>query len=332
MSSPTLNHQDYYKQLVLAQQFIEEHDNFLVVSHISPDGDAASSTFAMGWMLKQLNKSFTMINEGKIPDKFDYLWGKDQVIDYSATTVNASYKYVISVDCADFERIGKVKELFSGDVMLLNIDHHPTNDYFGAVNLIKDDAAATAELLYDLCENLQIPWQEDLAVCIYTGLMTDTGGFRYSNTTPKVMQIAAKLLQYGVNGHQLAEDLLEKLTLSHILLLKIALSSLTFSLNHKVGWICVTNADIEKTQASHEDLEGLVNYPRNIEGIEVGLLFKEVDKTTVKVSFRSAGRVDVSLIAKELGGGGHMRASGCTVEGSMDQVIPQVLSLIERVL
>ncbi len=332
MSNPTLNHHDYDKQLALAQQFIEQHDNFLVVSHVSPDGDAASSTFAMGWMLKQLNKSFMMINEGKMPEKFHYLWGNDQVIDYSSSEVAIPYKYVISLDCADFERIGKVKELFSNDVVLLNIDHHPTNDYFGSVNLIKEDAAATAELLYDLCEKLQIPWQEDLAVCIYTGLITDTGGFRYSNTTPKVMEIAAKLLQFGVNGHQLAADLLEKLTLSHILLLKIALTSLTFSLNHKVGWICVTNEDIEKTHASHEDLEGLVNYPRNIEGVEVGLLFKEVDKTTTKVSFRSAGRVDVSLIAKELGGGGHMRASGCTVEGTMDRVIPQVLSLIERVL
>lgn len=332
MSNVTLNHLDYDKQLLLAQQFIEQHDNFLVVSHVSPDGDAASSTSAMGWMLKQLNKSFTMINEGKMPDKFRYLWRNDQVIDYSSSTLNASYKHVITVDCADYERIGKVQELFSNDVVLLNIDHHPTNDYFGAVNLIKDDAAATAELLYDLCEKLQIPWHEDLAICIYTGLMTDTGGFRYSNTTPKVMQIAAKLLQHGVNGHQLAEDLLEKLTMSHILLLKIALSSLTFSLNHKVGWICVTNEDIEKTQASHEDLEGLVNYPRNIEGVEVGLLFKEVDKITIKVSFRSAGRVDVSLIAKELGGGGHMRASGCTVVGPMDQVILQVLALIERVL
>lgn len=322
----------YEDQLAAAKHFIERHDDFLVVSHIYPDGDAASSTFAMGWILKHLNKRFTMINEGALPHKFDYLWGSDIITDYSSMPPDRTFDHVIALDCADYARIGKVQQLFNERMVMLNIDHHPTNDYFGTVHLIKTDAAATAEVLYDLAEKLQIPWTFELANCIYTGILTDTGGFRYSNTSPRIMQMAANLLQYGVSGHQLAEELLEKLTFSHIFLLKRVLSTLSFSPDNRIGWVSVTMEDIEQTKASNEDLEGLVNYPRNVEGVEVGILFKEIDKERVKVSLRSTGKVDVSAIAQELGGGGHIRAAGCTVAGALSDVIDQVVIKLGKVL
>ncbi len=322
----------YEGQLEHARHFIEEHDHFLVVAHVNPDGDAASSTFAMGWLLNRLGKQFTMVNEDPIPKKFSYLWGYDQLTEFAHLPENLIIQAVISVDCADESRMGKLRERFPANVPLLNIDHHPTNDYFGLVHLIREDAAATVELLFDLTAKLGLQMTKELAECIYTGLLTDTGGFRYSNTSPEVMRIASDLLQHGVQGHQLAETVLETITRSHISVLQRALGTLTFAYEHRICWISVSAADIELTQATPEDLEGLIQYPRNIEGVEVGLLFKQVDANRVKISFRSSGNVDVAKVAKSFGGGGHVRASGCTVDGSLEEVIEQVVAEVGRAL
>jgi phosphoesterase RecJ-like protein len=236
------------------------------------------------------------------------------------------------VDCADEARIGQVKERFAADAKLLNIDHHPTNDYFGDVQLIREDAAATVEILYDLAGTLQLPVEGELAAAIFCGLLTDTGGFRYSNTTPKVMRIAAELLAGGVEGHRLAELVLEKITYAHITVLKQALNTLSFNEDRQISWITVSQDDIRMTGATSEDMDGLILYPRNIEGVEVGLLFKQTDEQTVKVSFRSNGKADVAAIAQRFGGGGHVRASGCTLKGGLQEVVERVVKEVGQSL
>ncbi|MEX1031042.1 MAG: bifunctional oligoribonuclease/PAP phosphatase NrnA [Paenibacillaceae bacterium] len=318
-------------QLDQAKRFILEENNFLVVSHVQPDGDAISSTIAIGLILRSLNKSFIMINEDKTPIKFDYLSGYENILHADIIdAVPRQYRNIIAVDCADFSRIGIVQNWFEDNPIILNIDHHPTNDQYGTIPLIQAEAAATAEILFYLIEALGIEWTKSLADCIYTGLLTDTGGFRYSNTSPEVMKIASKMLEFGVIGHQLAEHLLERIAFSHIIILKRALTSLSFAANNQIGWVLVSQADIIESQASNEDLEGLVNYPRNIEGVEVGLLFKEITPSIVKVSFRSAGKVDVAAIAHRLGGGGHTRASGCTLNMTMDEAVPFIVNEIQQ--
>ncbi|WP_127580700.1 DHH family phosphoesterase [Paenibacillus koleovorans] len=320
----------YEQQLVSAERFIRANDDFLVVAHVNPDGDAASSTFAVGWLLDRLGKRYTLANDDAIPSKFAYLWGYSQLLTLDRLPEGATYRAVISVDCADESRIGQIRERIAPDAELLNIDHHPTNDYFGKHQLIRADAAATVELLYELAEQLQVPVTRELADCIYTGLLTDTGGFRYSNTSPHVMQIASDLLQHGVEGYKLAENLLEKITKSHIAVLQRALGTLSFAYDHKICWISVSAEDMAVTNATPEDLDGLIQYPRNIEGVEVGLLFKQADERKVKVSFRSAGSVDVAQVAKTFGGGGHVRASGCTLEGELQEVIARVVEEVGR--
>jgi phosphoesterase RecJ-like protein len=322
MSTEFLDQEPSYKQqLKAAAAFINEHNDFLVVSHIQPDGDAASSTYVMGYMLERLGKAFTMINEGAMPTKFDYLWGSDRVIDFSRQQPDRPFHNVISVDCADFSRMGKISALFDDRAQLLNIDHHPTNDRFGSCQLIKEDAAATVQILYDLAAELLLSPTLEFGECIYTGLLTDTGGFRYSNTSPQVMQIGANLLALGVPGAVIAEQVLERLTYSQIVLLQKALSTLAFSHNRQLAWLSVTLDDLKQSGASSEDLDGLVNYPRNVEGVEVGMLFKEKEPGVVKVSLRSAGKVDVARIAQSMGGGGHVRAAGCTILGTLEQTI-----------
>ncbi|MBP1991291.1 DHH family phosphoesterase [Paenibacillus eucommiae] len=326
-------HDHAYKlQLQAAAEFINRQDDFLVVSHIQPDGDAASSTFAMGWILKQLGKSFTLINEGLIPAKFDFLRNTDPIIDFSSERPSRRFQNVISVDCADFSRMGQISTLFDDQVQLLNIDHHPTNDRFGTCHLIKHDAAATVQILYDLSVELQITPFMEFATCIYTGLLTDTGGFRYSNTSPEVMLIGARLLALGVQGSVIAEQVLERVTFSQLILLQKALSTLAFSHDRKLSWITVSQQDLIQSGASSDDLDGLVNYPRNVEGVEVGMLFKEKEPGVVKVSLRSAGNVDVASIAQALGGGGHVRAAGCTLFETLEQAVKIMIQEVGKEL
>ncbi|AFH64190.1 DHH family phosphoesterase [Paenibacillus caseinilyticus] len=317
---------DYTASLRAAAEYIREGDDFLVVSHMQPDGDAAGSTFAVAWMLQALNKNYTLINEGTMPEKYMYMAaGVGTLYAYDRNPPERKFERVISVDCADYGRIGRVRECLSPQASLLNIDHHATNDLFGAVNLVHPDAAATVEVLYDLVQELGLPLTEGLCSCIYSGLLTDTGGFRYSNTSPKVLGIAADLLGRGVKGHELAERLLETMSYGQVSLLKRSLNTLSFSADKRIAWLTVSTEDREATGASSDDMDGLVNYARNVEGVEVGMLFKEKEPGVIKVSLRSGGRADVAAIAQAFGGGGHVKAAGCTFLGTMEEAVNTVV-------
>ncbi|MFD1177238.1 bifunctional oligoribonuclease/PAP phosphatase NrnA [Paenibacillus puldeungensis] len=315
-----------------SKEFLTEHDQFLVVSHVQPDGDAVSSTLVVGWLLSCLGKKCVMVNEGPIPKRMAYLWNADQIQDLSQQPLDQKFSHVICVDCADFKRVGKTKELFAENAKILNIDHHPTNDGYGMFNLIVPNAAATVEILFDLIQYMNLELNEQAATAIYTGLLTDTGGFRYSSTSPKVMAIASKLLEYGVDGPGLSELLLEQMTLPQLRLLTSALNALQLSEDGKISWVTITDEDLQATGAIHEDMEGIVNYPRNIQGVEVGLLFKVIDEHAVKVSMRSAGKVDVAKVAQSFGGGGHVRAAGARIEGTLDTIIPRVIEQVKQQL
>lgn len=271
-----------------------------------------------------------MLNEGQIPQRMEYLWHADQIVNLSEGSLPRQYSHVICVDCADFQRVGLTQQHFASDALILNIDHHPTNNGYGAVNLIKPDAAATAEILFDLLKTFELKWDIDIATAIYTGLLTDTGGFRYSNTSPKVMAAVSELLALGVNGPDLAETLLEEMTLPQVKVLNRALSTLQLSPEGDIAWVYVTPQDMLDCGAANEDLEGIVNYPRNIRGVEVGILFKVIDDHAVKASLRSAGKVDVALLAQAFGGGGHTRAAGARINGSLEEAVAQVLEEVKR--
>lgn len=318
---------DYFHMLQAAQRFIEENDHFLVVSHLHPDGDAISSTLAIGWILNQLGKNYTLYNDDPIPGKFKFLWNHEQIRNQSATEMaSIRYERVIAVDCADFSRVGQAVHLFADPYLLLNIDHHSTNHQFGQVNIVRTEAAATAEIIYDLIVHLGLNWDADIAACIYTGLLTDTGGFRYSNTTAKVLAIASEMMSYGADGSKLSERLLEKMSFPQFQLLQKALASINFAFDRKAAWVVLTQEDYERTGAMNEDSEGIVNYALNIEGVHVGMLFKEISPGEVKVSLRSSGAVNVAELAMSLGGGGHVRASGCTLHCSLSEAVTQILN------
>ncbi|MGC5324072.1 DHH family phosphoesterase [Brevibacillus sp. SYSU BS000544] len=323
---------DYVTSLMQAAQFMRNHDRFLVISHVSPDGDTTGSALATCLLLRQLGKQYVVVNEGETPKTFGFLPRYDEILNLAKDQIDETFTHVIAVDAADSKRMGKVQHLFAPDVQLVNIDHHPTNDCFGTINVIRTDAAATAEIMFELLEAGGFTLDNEIATCIYTGLLTDTGGFRYSNTTSNVMQIAAKLLTYGVKPGEIAERCLESITMQHVNILRRALQSLTLTHNNLVASMRVSNQDIVETGATSEDMAGLVNYGRNIEGVEVGLLLTETKPGVVKVGLRSRSRIDVAQIAKSVGGGGHARAAGCTLEGNITEIEQTILAKITEVL
>ncbi|WP_274651501.1 DHH family phosphoesterase [Paenibacillus humicola] len=322
----------YERQLEEALAFMRAGERFLVVSHVQPDGDAISSTVVADWMLRRLGKETVLLSESAIPAKLGFLRTANTIVNYRQQPPAEKFDRIVAVDCADFRRIGLPSELFAEGAQLLNIDHHPTNDSFGAVNVIRTDAAATVEILYDLIDHAGLTPDPEAAAAIYTGLITDTGGFRYSNTSPRVMEVASRMLALGAPGHWIADHLLERMTKPQLLLLKKGLSRLAFSADNRVAWLHIDHADMADTAAAPDDLEGLVNYARNVEGVEVGILFKETSDGEVKVSMRSAGKADVAAIAQSFGGGGHVRAAGCRLEGPIPEAIERVVGAVSEAL
>lgn len=308
-------------------QFFKKNDDFLIVSHVQPDGDTISSSLAVAHILKYLGKAFTLVNQDVLPKKFNYLSMYNEI--NSVSEVNRTFDFIITVDVADQFRTGDIDHLLSNDTKILNIDHHPTNDFFGDFNLVIPTAAATAEVIFDLVKALDIPLQKELATCIYTGLLTDTGGFRYSNTTSKVMNIAAELLEYNVSPGDIAEAALEAITVNHITLLSKALEKLEVMEGGLISWSELVYEDLQDV-VDHDDTEGIVNYTRNIDGVEVGAFFKEVEPETIKVSLRSKRWIDVGAIAKNFGGGGHARAAGFTYKGSLGSIKKELLTRIKE--
>lgn len=317
----------YDEQLKQAVDFIKNNDDFLIVSHVYPDGDTISSSLALALILKKLGKSYSLINENHFPDKFNFLPGFNSISLIS--NIKRKFSYIITVDVADFSRAGEIERLLNNNYRLLNIDHHPTNDNFGEVNLVLPSAAATAEVIYDLINEMKLSLDQDLATCIYTGLLTDTGGFRYSNTSSKTFRIAAELLEYEINPSKITQAALETISLDHINLLKVALNNIELDESGLISWIVLDLSEFAKVP-DNEDTEGIINYTRNIAGVEVGILFKKLNANMIKISLRSNKAVDLGVIAKNFGGGGHARAAGFTYTGALEDIKLELFNKIKQ--
>jgi bifunctional oligoribonuclease and PAP phosphatase NrnA len=310
--------------------FIEGADHMLVVSHVDPDGDAVSSTLATATILRAYGKKVTMVNASPIPAKFLFLPGVEDIL--RPQQIKEKFAHVVTVDCADAKRVGECASLYTDAVKILNIDHHISNDGFGDVNLVMPTAAATVDILFDWIENRQLAWDQALAMIIYTGMLTDTGGFRYANTTPKLLRKAAQLLEVGIAADRIAHDVLETMTMGQAQLLQIALSTLRCAEDGRIAWMTLRLADLRQVEVASEEAGGIVHYARNIAGVEVGILFCEKEEGLIKVSLRSRDCVNVAIVAQQIGGGGHARAAGCMYQGTIEQAQVAVLPLVFREL
>ena len=293
---------------------LDRYDNFALSTHINPDGDAIGSELSLYLFLTKLGKSVKIFNTDAVPVNYRFLPFWESIEDaYAVGTYRP--EVLIVLDASTLERIGKSlsKTLYPTD-KLINIDHHATAKPFGDINLILPSASSTSEIVYRLIKYHQTPIDKACALCLYTGVMFDTGCFRYSNTTAEIHRIAAELIEIGeFDPDEVYRNVFEQVPVAKIRLLSEILRTLQVTADGKIASVYATQAMFRKTGTTADALEGVVNQIQAIAGVEVALCVSEMMDRTTKASLRSQGSVDVSQLAAEFEGGGHVRAAGCRI-------------------
>ncbi|WP_250672823.1 bifunctional oligoribonuclease/PAP phosphatase NrnA [Paraclostridium ghonii] len=315
---------------------IQEGNNFIVTSHCSPDGDNIGSTLSMYNALKKLGKNVLYVLDDTIPVNLGFLVENVHILKSEEIDVNLSDYTLISLDCGDFNRICVSNKIKTSVEKLICIDHHASNDNFGDLNYINPNESSTCELVYNLLKEYSKTMDiqlidEDIATYLYTGLLTDTGNFSYSNTNPSSYLMAYDLVNVGAKKDLIIQKIFQSNPYNYYKLLGETLDTLDI-VDGKIASMMLTIDMLNRNGISFNDADGVTSYTRDIDGVEVGLLFKEKSENEIKVSFRSKNYVDVSSIAQTFGGGGHIRASGCTIKDSIENakkmVIDEVLKHI----
>ena len=305
-------------------ELIEKKDRFAITSHVRPDGDGLGSSLGLFWLLKSLNKDVEVIMRDPAPHSYQQLPGAGTI--RVAPRIGEHFDAVFIIECSDLDRPG-LEDL--DQQFVVNIDHHSTTELFGSVNWIDSTAAACGEMVYNLCKATGVRVTKEIAECVYTALLTDTGSFHYSNTTERTFKIASELVRTGVRPAKTAEALFGSYQWPKIELLSKVLSTAKRDDTGHVAWMWQTLAMQEQTHAAEEDADGFVNYPLAVGEVEATALFKETAPGVYRTSLRSKGDVNVAKIAEQFGGGGHRNAAGCTLKGTSSELEQRVVPLLQ---
>ncbi|MFH1710079.1 MAG: bifunctional oligoribonuclease/PAP phosphatase NrnA [bacterium] len=299
----------------------------IILTHTDPDGDAIWSMTALYIVLKGMGKKVTMYCRDQIPEVYKFLPESGKV---KNSLDQGKFDLAIAVDCGDSKRTGNGIDLRALGSTVINIDHHPDNAEFGDINLI-EKISSVSEALFKLFKKMGIKITKNVATCLYTGIMTDTGNFRYDYTTAETFDVAAELARAGAKISRISMAVYEAKTLSSVRILGAAMYRMETSQSGKVAWTVLPKQLMDSLGAKSEDLTGLVDQIRTIKGVEVAVLFRE-EADGIKVNFRSKFTVNVSRIARQLGGGGHIRASGTVIQGTLEDVKEKVLAEVFKVI
>jgi len=301
---------------------IELRDRFLLTSHARADGDAIGSTLACCQILRLMGKQAEVVLSDGVPRIYQPLPFADKVV--QAERVNGKYEAAILLECDSIQRT-RLEGLETN--FLISIDHHFSGKCFAHVNWIDPTAMATGEMIYQLAREAGVKITPEIASCLYTALLADTGSFMFEGTNERTFALAQELAQAGANPAQCARNIYFAHSTAKMRLLGAALSNL-----HREGplaWIWVTQEQIERCQAKEEDCEGLVNYALSIQDVEVAAFFRELPDGRYRVSLRSKGKLNVAEVAERFGGGGHQCASGCSLDGPLSVCVARVLEQVQ---
>src|SRR5919205_4093219 len=308
---------------------IRAHDRFLLVTHENPDGDALGSTLALKLALAAIGKDAVMYlyGDAPLPAEYSFMPLADLRRELPA---DWRERVLVAVDCANESRIGPVPELLDEAPLVLDVDHHHDNSRFGDVNLIVPDASSTGEVLRDLFAELGVELTPEIAEALYIALVTDTGRFQYSNTTPKSLRLAAELVEAGADVHRIFRDVYETVQFAKLKLLARALERAQIYDGGRLVVSYLLRTDFAEVGAAEAYSEGIIDYLRAVEGADMAVLIGEPprsDGPTRRISLRASNdEIDVSAIARKLGGGGHRQAAGF----SSDDTIDEITNFIQR--
>ena len=303
---------------------IEKKDRFAITSHVRPDGDSLGSSLGLYWLLRALDKDVEAIMRDPAPHAYQQLPGAETI--RVTPSVDRPYDAVFVIECSDIDRPG-LRDLEKQFVV--NIDHHSTTELFGTINWIDSTASAVGEMIYNLCKATGVRVTTEIAECVYTALLTDTGSFHYSNTTERTFKIASELVRIGVRPAKTAEAIFGNYQWPKIELLSHVLATAKRDDTGHVAWMQQTLAMQNQTNASEEDADGFVNFPLAVGEVDAVALLKECAPGVYRTSLRSKGDVNVAKVAEQFGGGGHRNAAGCTLKGNLDEVEKQLVPLLQ---
>ena len=310
---------------------LREGQRFLVIGHIRPDGDDVSSVASLVMILRKAGKTAEGCIADGMPGFYRAIAG-DDVIHRVDELRSYAYDTAITVDASELSRIGDAVELLEGRIPDVTLDHHKSNMGFGKVNFCDSAYAATAMIVYEICQQL-VDFDSSIAEALLLGIATDTGFFRYSSVDERVFAYAATLVRHGARIGKIAEAVLEHRTLNEIHLLTDMFTTLKLFANGRLAVAHVTADMMERAGCTDDDTGGLIGQIRSIGGVEVAIVFIEWPKGSIHISLRSKERVDVSEIALRFGGGGHARAAGCSVgDVSLEQLMQDVIAEAEQAI
>ena len=303
-------------------KILENADKILLLCHSHPDGDTLGSTYALARALLGMGKRVRVECSDPIPKDFSFMLEGIETDDFEPELIAA-------IDVADIKLLGKESEgKYTGKIGLC-IDHHGSNMLYADKVCLEADSASTAEIIYLLLKIMQVDPDPVIASCLFTGVSTDTGCFRFSNTTVRTFEIAAELAKLGADTYNIIQVFFETKTKTYAALERLALDSMRFYFSDRCALICVTQDMYKRSGSNESETDRLANLPRQIEGVLVGVNMRELKDGSFKASVRTHGDIDASAICKRLGGGGHMGAAGCTLYGSKQQAINSLLKEVQ---
>ncbi|MDD5099693.1 MAG: bifunctional oligoribonuclease/PAP phosphatase NrnA [Syntrophales bacterium] len=299
---------------------------FLITSHERPDGDAIGSELALCRILQDLGKETVVYNQDRTPENYLFLPGSDRIVHQLPPLERFDAAFIL--DCGDLDRTGEEASRIGTIPNLINIDHHVSNGGFCETRLIDPLASSTGELIFRLIRDMGLAATGEVATCLYTAILTDTGGFRYRNTRREALLAAADLVDGGADPQWISENIYEADPPVRIRLLAAVLPTLTLEEGGRVGSLVVTTKALADAGALAEHTEGFVDLPRSIRGVEISVVYAELPDGRFKLSLRSKGKVNVERVARALGGGGHINAAGCRMEGELAEIRRRVIEEI----
>jgi phosphoesterase RecJ-like protein len=303
---------------------LRKADDVLILCHKNPDGDTLGSAAALYWGLRTLGKTAAVFCSDAVHERYSYM---EPELFYDQFKPG----YVLAVDIAGPQLFGERAAKWAERVDLC-VDHHNSNSGYAAATLLDEGAAACCEIIYDLLAEMGVGIDVQMANCLYTGVSTDTGCFKFANTTARTHRVAAQLIDLGAELEMLNELLFENKSKQRIAIEQLALSTLEYHFDGCCAVIALTREQIARIGANEADLEGITSLPRSIEGVVVGITVRQQSGGSFKISVRTKTGLDATVIARALGGGGHKQASGCEVFGSLDNAKAAVLAEVEKAL
>ncbi|MDD5217077.1 MAG: bifunctional oligoribonuclease/PAP phosphatase NrnA [Candidatus Omnitrophica bacterium] len=308
------------------------YDHFLLSCHVSPEADSIGSLLAMDSLLRRLGKKTTVICEDPFPQRLEAcLSSKRWKMLNELQKPQSYFQALITTDCPTLERIGKVRDIITPDTVIFNIDHHISNQFFGHFNFVRPKASACGEVVFEIFKRMRMTIHKEEAKNLYIAIMTDTGSFKYSNTTVSCHRVAAELISLGIDVDKINDAFYSTYSLSRIHLYSRLLSRVKTTPSGKIAWVGMKRSDLSHSGATYEDAEGFIDFLKYLKEVKVAFFMSEMKPDRqVKVSFRAKGNYDVNKIATYFHGGGHLKASGCVLRGTLHQAEKAILNCLHQ--